>query len=59
VFKYISRKTASSVFSGIYIKDKIVKSTKTDHLKPKAINKLTASLLGLLAIKITTVKANK
>jgi hypothetical protein len=59
VFKYISRKTARSVFSGIYSKDKIVKSTKTDHLEPKAINKLTASLLGLLEIKITAVKANK
>jgi hypothetical protein len=48
-FKYTSRKTARSVFSVMNIKDKIVKTMKTDHLKIKARYKFKASLFGLLA----------
>jgi hypothetical protein len=48
-FKYTSRKTARRLFSVMNIKDKIVKTIKTDHLKIKARYKFKASLFGLLA----------
>ena len=59
VFKYTSRKTAKRVFSVTYIKEKIVKTIKTDHLNIKARYRFNASLFGLLAICITEATASK
>jgi len=48
-FKYTSRKTARRLFSVMNIKDKIVKTIKTDHRNIKARYKFKASFCGLLA----------
>ena len=48
-FKYTSRKTARRVFSVINIKERIVKTIKTDHRNIKARYRFKTSFCGLLA----------
>ena len=48
VFKYTRRKTAMREFSGIYNKDSIEKTIKTNHLITKAKYKFNIPLFGLL-----------
>jgi|TARA_Y100000389_G_scaffold202549_1_gene248151 hypothetical protein len=59
VFKYTRRKTAIRVFSGIYIKESIVKNTKIAHRIIKAKYKFNISLFGLLERYITPHIADK
>jgi len=49
VFKYTRRKTAMREFSGIYNKDSIEKTIKTNHLITKARYKFSIPLFGMLA----------
>ena len=50
MFKYISKKIAMRVFSGMYINEIIVKIIKVAHLKTKAKYRFINSFFGLLAI---------
>ncbi len=58
-FKYTSRKTARRVFSSINIKDRTVKTIKTNHRNIKARYKFKTSFCGLHARYIAAAKANR